>query len=239
MVTVDVFTMGYNEEKILPHFIKHYKQFCRNITFYNNCSTDNSVDICKSNGVEVIDTGLDEINELEYIRVKQNSYLNSKADFVVVVDTDEFVYHPDILKLLKYYKEQSITLPKVRGYTKATDDGYPTEGLLTDKVKTGIVAINYAKRCIFDPRLRMGWGIGMHSLISCNGPVKESEQQDISILHYKFLDREETHKRKLDYANRISQFNKNNSFATHYFKYDRNETENWFQEHVNKAIIMI
>lgn len=239
MVTVDVFTMGYNEEKILPHFINHYKQFCRNITFYNNCCTDNSIDICKANGVTVIDTGLDEINDIEFLKIKQNSYINSDADFVIVVDTDEIVYHPDLLKLLELYKTQGVTLPKVRGYTMATDKGYPSEGLLVESIKTGIVARQYAKRCIFSPKLSIRWSTGQHAIVNCQGLLKESEQEDISILHYKFVDRAEIHQKKISYAKRMSQFNKKNSLGTYYYDYDKNETENWFQDHVNRAIIVI
>lgn len=239
MVTVDVFTMAYNEEKVLPHFIKHYKQFCRNITLYNNCSTDSTVQICKDNNVKVIDTGLDEINDLEFLRIKENCYLSSDADYVIVVDPDEFVYHPDMTKLLEEYKLKNITIPKTRGYTMATNDGYPNNGFLVDKIKTGIISIDYAKRSLFSPKLKIHWHAGMHRIISLEGPAKESEQQDISILHYKFIDRKEIHDKKIVYAKRMSQFNKKNSLGTYYYNYDRDETEKWFQDHVDRAITVI
>jgi glycosyltransferase involved in cell wall biosynthesis len=146
MVTVDVFTLGYNEEKILPHFIHHYKTFCRNITFFNNMSTDSSVKICIDSGVTVIDTGLDEFNDIANVQIKHASYVNSDADFVIVVDTDELVYHPDIVNLLEGYKEDGVTLPKIKGYTMVTDSGYPEVGKLTQIVTKGIPSINYAKR---------------------------------------------------------------------------------------------
>lgn len=236
MVTVDLFTMGYNEEKILPHFIKHYKQFCRNITFYNNCSTDSSVDICKGNGVQVIDTGLDEINEIEYLKIKQNSYLNSDADFVIVVDTDEFVHHPDMLKLLELYKKENVTLPKVRGYNMATDKGYPNEGLMVDSIKTGLPAWSYAKRCIFNPVLKINWCAGMHYITNCVGPIKESDQADISLYHYKFIDREELHKKKKAYSERMSKFNLQNNLGSYYFSYDYEETEKWIDSFIRDSI---
>jgi glycosyltransferase involved in cell wall biosynthesis len=239
MVIVDVFTMGWNEEKVLPHFIDHYKKFCRNVTFYNNCSTDNSVEICKSNGVEVINTGLDEINEFKYCEIKQNSYKNSDADFVIVVDTDEFVYHPDIIILLENYKNSGVTLPKTRGYTMSTNDGYPEVGQIINKIKRGIPSINYAKRCIFNPKLDIKWAVGCHKLISVDGKVKESDQEDLSVLHYKFIDRQEIHSKKLAYSRRMSEQNKTYGFATHYNNYDYNETEKWFDDHIINSILVI
>ena len=51
---IDVFAICYNEEIILPYFLKHYKKFVRNITVYDNMSTDNSVNIMNEHGVKVI-----------------------------------------------------------------------------------------------------------------------------------------------------------------------------------------
>lgn len=240
MVTVDVFTLGYNEECILPHFINHYKQFCRNITFYNNCSTDNSVDICKSMGVNVIDTNLNELNDVANIAIKNNSYQKSNADFVIVVDTDELVYHPNIIKLLKYYKKNNITLPKVRGYTMASEKGYPkNDELLINHVKTGIIAPNYAKRCIFNPKLSIAWTPGQHGISKLNGLIVESEQQDISILHYKFLSLEEQQKKAKAYSQRMSVANKASNLGSHYNHYNEEKINKWFQEHIEAAITVI
>jgi len=50
-MTIDVFTTCYNEEIILPYFIRHYKQFARNITIYDNMSTDNSINIIEESEI--------------------------------------------------------------------------------------------------------------------------------------------------------------------------------------------
>ena len=48
------YTITYNEELMLPHFIKHYKQFCDKIVVYDNMSTDRTKEIALDNGCEVI-----------------------------------------------------------------------------------------------------------------------------------------------------------------------------------------
>jgi hypothetical protein len=239
MVAVDVFTLGYNEEKMLPHFIKHYKQFCRNITFYNNCSTDSSVDICNVNGVKVINTNINELNDIKNIEIKNYCYHESDADFVIVVDTDEFVYHPDILNLLELYKKQNITLPKVRGYTMASNDGYPKEGLLTEKIKTGKADLNYAKRCILNPKLKVFWGAGQHKTSKIIGKLKESDQEDICILHYKFICREEIQMKKKSYSERMSYMNKTLLLGSHYNNYNYDDTEKWFDDNLVDLVKVI
>lgn len=239
MVTVDVFTLGYNEERILPHFIDHYRRFCRNITFYNNMSTDSSVKICLDNGVNVINTGIDELNDIENLKIKQSCYFNSDADFVIVVDNDELVYHPDIINLLEGYKEQGINLPKIRGYTMATTAGYPEVGKLVQTVTKGVPSINYAKRCIFSPKLGINWSAGCHKIVSVRGEYKESDQQDLSLLHYKFIDKKEIHDKKMSYSKRMSNINKMYLLGAYYNVYDYEETEKWFDDHVKQSIKVI
>lgn len=53
---ITVYTIAYNEERMLPFFIKWYRDRfpdCR-IVLYDNQSTDNTVKICEDNNIEVI-----------------------------------------------------------------------------------------------------------------------------------------------------------------------------------------
>ena len=51
---IDLYSICYNEEVILPYFIKHYSTFVSNITIYDNYSTDNSDNILKESNCNVI-----------------------------------------------------------------------------------------------------------------------------------------------------------------------------------------
>lgn len=227
--------MGYNEEKIIPHVLSYYKPIARNITFLDNCSTDSSRAFFDSANCRVIDTGINELNDIKNLTIKQECYKNSDADFVIVSDMDEIVYHPDLIALLEQYKEKGITLPRVRGYTMVSRHGYPI-GKITN-VKTGVLAKNYAKQIIFNPRIHINWSVGQHVAHSLN--ATQSEMEDIAILHYKFMDRDEIHKRKKMYAERLSFENKKFNLGIHYETYDYEETEKWFDSHLKEAIRVI
>ncbi len=42
---IEAFVICKNEELIMPHLLNYYSQFCQKITFYDNESTDNTLNI--------------------------------------------------------------------------------------------------------------------------------------------------------------------------------------------------
>ena len=106
---IDLFTTCYNEETILPYFIKHYKQYVRNIVVYDNMSTDNSDRILNDAGAHIykFETA-DRLDENTLVHWRNNCWKNSDADWVIVCDTDEFLYHPNFLNYLENTKNNLI-----------------------------------------------------------------------------------------------------------------------------------
>src|SRR5690606_2040831 len=115
-IRVHVYTVCWNEAKFLPYFLAHYAQFADRIFVYDNGSTDRSPDIVRAHPkaeLRQFDSG-GTFDDLSNINVKNNAYKESRgqADFVIVVDADELIYHPAIRELLQRYKEEGITFPK-------------------------------------------------------------------------------------------------------------------------------
>jgi SAM-dependent methyltransferase len=189
-MNIHVYTVAYNEELLMPFFLRHYKQFANQITIFDNESTDKTAAIAKSAGVNVIafstnDTMMDSV----MIKIKNEEYKKSrgKADWVIVVDFDEFLYHPHLLDVLEKYKKEGITLPKIIGYDMVADS-FPIdkEQQIYDEIRIGFHNDLYNKRVIFNPSLDICYSIGAHA---CNpqGNVIESVSTDLKLLHYRFL----------------------------------------------------
>src|SRR6516165_10860911 len=119
-MVIHLYALAWNEEVIMPYFLRYYSDFCDKIVIYDNESTDKTVEIVNSFPNTEIRSwnSNNQIDDHLYLRVKNNCYKESRgiADWVIVGDADEFLFHPNLKERLEYYKEAGITLPKVTGY---------------------------------------------------------------------------------------------------------------------------
>jgi len=219
---IDAHIIAWNEERILPYTLDHYSEFCRDIYVYDNMSTDSSDEIYKRYPkVKVIKwSSGDQINELNYVKLKSEGYkqFSRDCDWVVVCDCDEFLYHPSLIEKLTEYKEQGINVPRISGHDMVSPE-FPTYkgDKLVDIVKTGSELYEVmSKSIIFNPKLNVVYGIGGHSF-KAPGMVT-NEDRELKLLHYKFLGFEYVESLYEARAERLSDFNKSNKFGEHYFK---------------------
>lgn len=213
--------VAWNEEMILPYTLDHYSQFCEKIFVYDNMSTDSSDKIYKKyDNVEVIKwSSNNEINEMNYVNLKSMSYrIKSRdADWVIVCDCDELLYHENLIEKLEEYKKQGITVPRIDGHDMVCETFPKYDGsLLVEKVKIGSQTYEpMCKNIIFDPKLDVSFGIGAHTFSSNN--TKYSEFPELKLLHYKFLGKDYVRKLYMMRAKRLSTWNKERKLGEHYF----------------------
>jgi hypothetical protein len=228
--------LAFNEEKILPFTLDYYSNLCEKIFIYDNMSTDGSDEIyTRYPKVTVIKwDSNNEINEMNYVNIKSNGYkqYSRDADWVIVCDCDEILYHSKLLDKLTYYKENGITVPKVNGHDMVSEtfpeyDG----GLITTKVKTGSeVYAPFCKNIIFNPKLNVEFGIGGHSFKCDNATFSVSPE--LKLLHYKFLGVEYVETIYKARMERLSEFNKEHKFGEHYFNVPYDYMEKLLSENI-------
>jgi glycosyltransferase involved in cell wall biosynthesis len=204
-MTIDVYATCYNEEIILPYFIRHYKQFARNITIYDNMSTDNSLNIIKEAGdINVIqfDTN-NKFEESVLINIRNNCWKDSDADWVIVCDTDEFIYHENLLEKLSSTDATHII---TSGYEMMSEDLPTTNGQIYGEIKIGHHKPTYSKPCLFKPSeiKEINFAPGSHAA-KPSGNVISINDSGIKLLHYKYLNRDVLIKKYQHYAIRQSQ----------------------------------
>ena len=214
-MNIHLITTCYNEEKMLPYFLKHYS-FCDLITVYDNESTDKSLKIINSYpNTEVISfsTG-DKFDELTIVKIKNDTYkLDRSYDWVIICDIDEFLYHPNLLQKLDEYKDWGVTVPLTEGFNMFTDkfskNKYPIHKIL----KRGKYAENYCKSVIFSPKVDINYDIGCHT---CNpqGEVYTKDERELKVLHWRYPSYKYFIKKRKLFADRLSENNIKNNWGT-------------------------
>lgn len=222
---IHYYALCWNEEKMLPFMFDYYKQFVDRFTLYDNYSDDSSESIILSQpNAHIKKFSMDgEINDYIYQDIKNNCWKQSrgKADYVIVCDTDEFIYHSDIHQAITQLKCDKYSIVKPYGYNMYSTDYpvYDSQHLLTDQVKRGIRVPMFDKCILFDPHaiVEINYKPGAHE---CHpwGRVKKYRNEDIKLLHYKNIGLEQLLERNRAYASRLSKENTEKGYGAEYLK---------------------
>jgi glycosyltransferase involved in cell wall biosynthesis len=209
-MNVHLYCILRNEIKILPYFMRHYQTFVSQFFIFDDKSDDGTIEeLSRHKNVTIIPTTISGIDDSYFRRVHQNEYKNlsrGKCDFVISVDADEFIYHPDIVNVLQRCKRENYQIIRPEGYVMISDGFMQTDGQIYDEIKTGIKDVWYNKPVIFDPSIDIRWDLGRHGLKPMNG-VCVCEDSGIKLLHYRYLgqayceNRHDTHYKRLSHHN--------------------------------------
>lgn len=191
---IHIHSVIYNEEVMLPYFLRHYEKFVDKIFLRIQPSTDNTLRIAKAHPkVVIVDYkteyagGKDYYNIMDLMEVRNNDWKNysnsTNCDWVINVDCDEFLYHPSIINILEGYRKRGVTIPKTLGYQMYSETPPTTTGQIYDEIKKGFPSILYAKKVIIHPDIDPNYSPGSHQCVP-RGDVVESEFADLMLLHY-------------------------------------------------------
>ena len=219
-MNIEAYIISYNEERMIRHTLNHYSKFCSRIVLYDNYSTDHTRELAEQYSplIEIRSFGTPHLNDREYLKVKNGCWKGSRADYVIVGDMDEFLYHDHLVEMLQQFLKDKVTLPKVQGYNMYTEifpDNYTIP--IFDQVKTGVRAFNFDKQIIFSPKLReINFAPGCHYCEPYGTIIKSSEV--LKLLHYKYLGKAYVTGRHAEFARRMSHYNLANRFGAEYMK---------------------
>ena len=117
---VHVYALCWNEEKMLPYFFKHYDNIADQYFIFDNDSTDNSLSMLRSHPKVITDRF--EIKGNSVIKSAQDLFnqfwkkSRGKADWVIICDADEHLYHSNLRTYLQECTSNGITLVVPTGY---------------------------------------------------------------------------------------------------------------------------
>jgi len=241
---VHYYALCWNEEKILPFVFDYYDAFVQSFYFYDNDSTDNSEQIIRSKTNAMITKFHTEGNDNTIkVKIKNNCWKKSrgKADYVIVCDMDEFIFHPQMKEFLLNAMKQKKTLFHPHGYEMYAESYpmYKKGCLLTEIVKRGVPSEWYDKCILFDPCgiVEINYEPGAHKCFPL-GCINEVCTPELKLLHYKNIGVEDVIERYRIYLKRQSLNDKKQNFSTHY-KEKEESIRKRFEEALSEAEVVV
>lgn len=233
----NVYALNWNESKLLPAFLSHYRQAHR-IVVYDNESTDDSVSIIKSAGREVVTFSTqDQFDDVTNMKLKNQVWKAARADnvdFVIVQDLDEFLYFPndpcDISSGLVKLKAAGVTCAPCIGHQLVCTDNewrvaadrlvqWNIDICLT--LRDGYADTVYNKVLVFDPNaiIDTNYGPGCHYW-NPTGTIKVPLESPL-LLHYKYIGKDHCLSTFKTRGNRLSANNRARGYGYQYMRDDK------------------
>ena len=188
--TIHLYCLCWNDGRMLPHLFRHYDNVVDKYFVFDNGSTDGSLALLQNHGrVEVshFDVPGDSFVEEER-RLSDTMWQSSDADWVIIIDIDEHIYHPNLAQYLQRCTDQGITAIRSIGYDMVSDSFPSGEQPLYETVTIGVRTTHFDKLCIFSPHdlTATNFAPGKHEAAP-TGRVVWPAYREILMLHYKYL----------------------------------------------------
>ena len=228
---IEIYTLCHQEAPMVPYFMRHYSQYGQ-VFMFESHSTDRSRQIAEKMGAIIVDlpTG-NEVRDDIFTAMKNNCWRESRADWVIVCDMDEFVYHPD---MLEYLERLRCTVIAPKTYEMFSDTFPTTKGQIYEEVCYGSPI--GSKYFMFKPTeiTEMNFEVGSHSA-SPKGNVIINDSPEIICMHMRHLNIDYVVRRNAYFKSRRSQINKRNGWGTH-VEANRDEIQRWYDVHKQTLI---
>ena len=208
---VHIFTFTWNEAPLVPYFLRHYLPWVDRIVVYDHESTDGTPEMLAaySPRVEVRSFSAPHYPEPEPLgRLRAECWREAKghADWAVVIDFDEFLYHPaGVPAFLAKAYSAGYTLVKTFGWQMVHEEFPPPHVSLTEWAPDGVPRHWYSKPIVFRPEqfTDIRWEVGCHQIYG-SGNVRELASGSLALLHYKYIGRQRLVARYAAYRQRMA-----------------------------------
>ena len=187
---VELYCLCWNDARMLPHFFRCYDGLVDQYFIYDNGSTDGSLEILARHprvSVFHFETAGDSFVS-EECRLGDTIWQGSKADWVIVTDIDEHIYHPNLLTYLRECTDEGVTAIQSIGYEMVSKTFPRLTKPLAEQVTRGARSIGHDRLCVFNPTAieKTNFGPGRHTA-KPGGRVHWPPYPQVLLLHFKQL----------------------------------------------------
>lgn len=190
---IHLYTICWNDAHMLPFFFRHYDRFVSRYFFFDDDSDDGSVEWLRARP---------DVEVQPFVRSDPASFCISEqllsnqcwkrsrgsADWVIVTDVDEHLFHDDLVGLLRRYIASGITFVPAPGFQMVSNEFPDREEMLCYSRTSGALSSIYSKVSLFNPSAiaEINYGIGRHRAAP-TGRIVAPAKDELRLLHYKYL----------------------------------------------------
>src|ERR1700716_2787679 len=217
---IDLYATCWNEERMIPFFLRHYEPIVDRIVVFDDGSSDRSRELL----VASPKVGLGRLKKSESFILIQMEALNhcwkesrGRADWVMICDIDEHLYHDKQLRgYLEQCKSNGVTIVNPVGVEMVSPEFPPTDAILSETVRQCVRAFTLDKMAAFDPNAiqEINYGAGRH-VASPTGRLVFPPKREVKILHYKYLGLDYLMSRSADLNSRRTDFDRDHGWGVH------------------------
>ena len=184
----------WNEIRLLPVFFHRYDSFVELYHIWDKGSTDGSLNLLQNHPkVRLHRCSIEGDSSIEWERQHFNKIWKESrqtADWVILVNIDEHIYHPDLPGYLKECADRGVTAIRGIGYEMIGDDFPKVDqpDWLLQNITLGCRSAGLDRLCIFSPNAltNTNFAAGRHQAWP-EGHVVWPESPQILLLRYALL----------------------------------------------------
>ena len=232
--TVHLFALCLDEARMIPYFLQHYNDLVSAFFIDDNGSTDGSLTLLRGDPrVTVREFRPEGDSFVDAAKRLQNSVWKTSrgtADWVVIVEMDEHLFHQDLVGYLTHCCRTGVTAVRSEGYNMFSEDFPPARTPLTEQVTRGVRFAMFDKLAIFRPDQiqEINYGAGRHTA-EPQGNVVFEPQPQVKLLHYKHLGADYVCDRNAVLSLGLKEGDHLNDWGVHY-RAKRRNVEDTFRE---------
>jgi hypothetical protein len=184
---------------------------------FNKNTDKDIIEEIKNKNNNIFFTDNDKLNDDAFLKIKNHCWKTAETDWVIVCDADEFI-HINEQELVEQ-EAANYNIIKAQGYTVVNRDNSIKD---IHKMKYGYRDTAYDKHMLFNKKYiaEINYAHGCHPNLHMDcivGSPNAGATKEFKIIHYKWLGREYTLKRREALRNRgVSEFNRSKMWTNDY-----------------------
>ncbi|MEP3297823.1 MAG: glycosyltransferase family 2 protein [Pseudoruegeria sp.] len=191
---VHLHTVAWNDRRMLEFFFAHYSPWVSHFFIHDDGSDDGTNEFLAARS-DVTVIPLKRIHPDSWVLSAKNIYDTSwhsscgHSDWVVVTNIDEHLHHPDMPTYLATQHASGVTAIAALGYQMLSEDWPESASLLWRDRPMGAPWKQMSKLQFFRPDQinRTDFAPGRHT-VELEGNVKLPPTDEVTNLHYKYMD---------------------------------------------------